>query len=193
MTEKQYTTALKRELRSLNREDRQTILDDCAEHFRLAAASGQSETEIARSLGTPVELAEEAREELGIEKFRETPAGNVARISLASISLLLFNAIVVVGPYAGLVGGLAGLWAGAVAIVASGIAAVLAIPLEPLLRLWIPMNHIAGVMPRVAFFFGGIAVTALGLLTCIGMIYLTKWFVDATVRYAKMTWRIAAK
>ena len=72
----------------------------------------------------------------------------------------------------------------------SGVAATLFVPLEPLLRIWLPIEQIAGVMPRVAVFFGGIAIAALGALAVIGMIYLTKWFVKATVKYARMTWRI---
>ena len=190
MTQKQYMSALKRELRGLSTEDRKTIMDDYREHFRQGLETGQTEAVIAEALGSPAELAEEAKEELGTEKFRETPAGNVVRMSMSGISLLLFNAIVVVGPYAGLVGGLAGLWAGAVSILVSGIGATLFVPLEPILRIWLPMDTIAGLLPRIAVFFGGIAIAALGALACIGMIYLTRWFIIATVRYARMTWRI---
>lgn len=193
MTGKQYLKALERELRGLNTDDRNSIMEDYREHFRQALESGQSEDSIAEALGSPGELAEEAKDELGIEGFSESAAGSVVRVSMASLSLLLFNAIVVVGPYAGLVGGMAGLWAGAISVLASGVAVTLAIPLEPLLRIWLPINHIAGVMPRVGIFFGGIAVAALGALACIGMIYLTKWFIEGTVRYAKMTWRIATR
>lgn len=190
MTQKQYMNALKRELRGLSTEDRRTIMDDYREHYRQALEAGQTEDAIAEALGSPAELAEEAREELGTEKFRETKAGNVFRMSMSGISLLLFNAIVVVGPYAGLVGGLAGLWAGAVSILVSGVGMTLFVPLEPVLRIWVTMDSIAGFTPRIAVFFGGIAVAALGALACIGMVYLTRWFIIGTVKYARMTWRI---
>ena len=193
MNRKQYMNALKRELRGLNAEDRKTILDDYDEHFRQSLAEGQSEDSIAAALGTPAERAAEAKEELGIEKFRESTAGSVVRISMASLSLLLFNAIVIIGPYAGLLAVVVSLWATAVSVTVSGAAMILSVPLEPLLRIWLPIEPVAGVMPRVAIFFGGISVSALGLLACIGMIYLTKWFIDGTVRYAKMTWRIATR
>ncbi len=190
MTEKQYLNTLKRELRGLSADDRRNIMDDYREHFRQSIEAGQTEEAIVEVLGSPADLALEAKEELGTEKFRETQAGSVIRISMSSLSLLLFNAIVVVGPYAGLVGAMAGLWAGAVSILVSGVAAALFVPLEPLLRIWLPLESIAGVMPRVAVFFGGIALAALGALAVIGMIYLTKWFIRGTVRYARMTWRI---
>ena len=138
MTEKQYLNALKRELRGLSTDDRRNIMDDYREHFRQSLEAGQKENAIAEALGSPVDLARDAREELGTEKFRETPAGSVFRVSMSSLSLLLFNAIVVVGPYAGLVGAMAGLWAGAVSILVSGVAATLFVPLEPLLRIWLP-------------------------------------------------------
>ena len=165
-------------------------MDDYQEHFRQSMEAGQTEESVGVALGSPADLARDAREELGTEKSRETPAGSVVRMSLSSLSLLLFNAIIVVGPYAGLVGGLAGLWAGAVSILLSGAAAALFIPLEPILRIWLPIGSIAGVMPRIAVFFGGIAITALGALAVIGMIYLTRWFILGTVKYARMTWRI---
>ena len=190
MTEKQYLNALKRELRGLSADDRRNIMDDYREHFRQSLEAGQTENAVAEALGSPADLALDAREELGTEKFRETSAGNVIRISMSSLSLLLFNAIVVVGPYAGLVGARAGLWAGAVSILVSGVAAALFVPLEPLLRIWLPLESIAGVMPRVAVFFGGIAIAALGALAVIGMIYLARWFIIGTVKYARMTWRI---
>ena len=193
MNRKQYMNALKRELRGLNAEDRKTILDDYDEHFRQSLAEGQSEDSIAAALGTPAALAAEAKEERGIEKCRESTAGSVVRISMASLSLLLFNAIVIIGPYAGLLAVVVSLWATAVSVTVSGAAMILSVPLEPLLRIWLPIEPVAGVMPRVAIFFGGISVSALGLLACIGMIYLTKWFIDGTVRYAKMTWRIATR
>ncbi len=193
MTEKQYLKALDRELKGLNGEDRKTIMDDYRDHFRQALSSGQSEQAVAESLGSPVELAEEAKEELGIEKFRETTAGNVVRVSMAGFSVLLFNAIFVIGPYAGLVAGMAGLWATALSVMVSGLASALAIPFEPLLRLWLPIELLMGVMPRIAILFGGITVAALGALACIGMIYLTRWFVRGTVNYAKMTWRIVTR
>ncbi len=191
MTEKEYLRSLARNLRGLNPEDRRTIMDDCREHFRQSRAEGLDEQDVAAALGAPADLAAEAREELGTERFRETPAGGVVRVSMASFAMLLFNLIFVAGPYAGLVGGMAGLWAGAASVLVSGIAVVLAIPLEPLLRIWLPINHISGVMPRVAALFGGTAVAAIGALMCIGMIYLTVWFARGTARYAKMTWRIA--
>ena len=190
LTEKQYLKALKRELRGLSGEDRQSIMDDYREHFLVSREEGKSAEEISKALGSSAELAAEAMEELGTEKFRETAAGNVMRISMSSLSLLLFNAIFVVGPYGGLVGAMAGLWAGAVSILVSGMAVVLAIPLEPLLRIWLPIEHIAGVMPRIAVFFGGIALAALGALAVIGMIYLSRWFVTGTVKYVRMTRRI---
>ncbi|RKX86700.1 MAG: hypothetical protein DRP70_09750, partial [Spirochaetes bacterium] len=124
-TEKQYLKALKRELRGLSAEDLQAVMDDYREHFRVSREEGKSEEEISGALGSPVDLAAEAMEELGTEKFRETTAGNVMRISMVSLSLLIFNAIVVVGPYAGLVGAMAGLWAAAVSILASGAAVIL--------------------------------------------------------------------
>ncbi len=190
LTEKKYLKALKRELRGMSEEDRRTIMDDYREHFRQSMEAGQSEETTAVALGNPADLALDAKEELGIEKFRETSAGNAVRMSLSSLSLLLFNAIVVAGPYAGLVAGLAGLWAGAVSILISGVAATLFIPLEPILRIWLPIERIAGVMPRLAVFFDGIAIAALGALAVIGMIYLTRWFIVGSVKYARMTWRI---
>lgn len=194
MNEKQYISALKRGLKTVDSEDREAILDDYREHFRLGRESGKSDEEITVSLGSPVEAAAAAVVELaGENRVGERTAGKAARVTVAGVSLLFFNAVFVVGPYAGIVGGLVGLWAGAISLVVSGVAVVLAVPAEPIVRLFVDYVTVPGVAIRVAAILAGIAIFALGGLACLGMTYLSRWFAVGTARYVEMNKRILIK
>ena len=196
MTEKQYMRLLRRELRRVSPDDRDAILADCREHFARGRESGQTEEGLARSLGHPSDVAAAAVTELGDKKQNESTAKSVLRISIGSLAILLFNLIFILGPYLGLVGGMIGLWAGALAIAVSGAAVALAVPLEPVLEIWIRGNQLMpmeGFMIRVAQFFGGIACVALGLLAVMGMILLTRLFIRGTAGYATLMYRIAVR
>lgn len=54
-----YIVELEQLLQDIPQEERQEILQDYREHFRLAQAEGKTQEEIARSLGTPEALAAE--------------------------------------------------------------------------------------------------------------------------------------
>jgi uncharacterized membrane protein len=194
MNEKQYAAALKRGLRTVDPEDRKAVLEDYREHFRMGRELGKSDDEIAASLGSPQEAAAGAVAELaGDNTGTEKTAGKAVRITVAGVSLLFFNAVFVVGPYAGIVGGLVGLWAGAVSIMVSGIAMILAVPAEPIVRLFVETATMPGVAIRVATILGGVAATSLGALACLGMVYVSRWFAIGTVRYIEMNKRILVK
>ena len=109
MTREQFMTELKRSLGRRPEAERNEILYDYEEHFRMGAADGKSEEEIARSLGNPRMLGKSFE----IDALLEAPASgagvtaaSVMRAVFASLSLTFFNVIVVLGPLLGLVGGM---------------------------------------------------------------------------------------
>jgi uncharacterized membrane protein len=194
MNEKQYVAALRKGLKSIDAEDREVVLGDYREHFRLGREAGKGDAEIASSLGDPGEAAAGAVAELvGEEGNREKTAGKAVRITVAGVSLLFFNAVFVVGPYAGLVGALVGLWAGAISLVVSGVAAILAVPAEPIVRLFVEYVTLPGAGIRIAVVLAGIATLSLGALACIGMTYVSRWFGIGTARYIALNKRILVK
>jgi len=188
MNKDQFLSQLRRSLASLREAERQEILYDYEEHFRMGLADGKSEEEIAQSLGNPRVIGNAYRIDAMLD---EPPEGGrvttvaVLRAVFASISLTLLNLIFVVGPFAGLVGVLAGLWAAAVAVLGSGIA----IMLQPFLPIPVQMGDVPLTNGPFAV-FTGLGTGALGLLACIGMVVLSRWFFRGVAAYIKFNARI---
>lgn len=194
MTKKQFMQTLGRYLGGVSEEDKQEILGDYEEHFRIGAEEGKSEETIAASLGDPGLLGRTIKVEYYADRAEDSgKIGNATRAVFASLSLGLFNLIFVVGPYAGLIGVLAGLWATAVALAVSGFATVLASIFEPLVRLFVPYVYEGAFWMHIAAFFIGTFLLSLGGLACIGMIYLSKWFFALTARYIRFNAKIIKK
>ena len=64
MNKKEFIHELKKNLKSIKKQDRDEILNDYEEHFRIGKKQKRKESEIAESLGDPKEIAKQAKEEL---------------------------------------------------------------------------------------------------------------------------------
>ncbi len=192
MTEKQFFTILKKNLRGLSEEDRHEILEDYAEHFRIGGEAGKNEDDISESLGNPAQIGKNSRMELLADKAeKESSIGNGVKVVLASLSLGFFNVVFIVGPYFGLVGVMIGLWATAVSVMLSGITVALAVIFYPIISLFVPnMFYPSGFVMNLAMFFAGIALFSMGSLAVIGMVKLSKLFYTGTVKYLQSNIRI---
>lgn len=187
MNKVEFFQKFERSLRGLPKEEKQNIIADFEEHFRNSAAEGRSEAETAETLGNPLSIGRLAKTELLVlEAEKNKTAKNVFRAVLAAAGLGLFNIIVVIGPFFGIVGVLIGLWAAALSLTLSGIGTVAAMAFTPLFRYFIgyPVTSILFAL------FAGIGLTAFGGLFGIGMVYVTKWFAKITLGYVKATVRI---
>ncbi len=190
MTQTQFLGQLKRSLSGLPAEEKREILYDYEEHFRIGTAEGKSEEQIADSLGNPRILGRSFRIESLLEESKKGHrAANVMRAVFASLSLGFFNVIITVPVYAGLVAALASLWAGAVSLAVTGVAVILAVILQPLLPAFINL----GGMSIPFLIFASIGISALGLLSLIGMWKLSQWFVMITGKYVTFNLRIIKK
>ncbi|NCN86279.1 DUF1700 domain-containing protein [archaeon] len=69
MNKKEFLQELKEHLIGLKEEDVKEILEDYEEHFRIGKRKKRKESEIAKSLGNPKEIAREVRREL--HKYKE--------------------------------------------------------------------------------------------------------------------------
>lgn len=190
MNKDQFLSQLRRNLASLPEAERQEILYDYEEHFRMGLADGKSEEAIAQSLGNPRVIGNAYRIDAMLDEPRE--GGRVTTVAVlravfASISLTFLNLIFVLGPFAGLVGVLAGLWAAAVAVLAAGLGMLL----YPICPETISIADLPVTATNSAFvFFSGLGTGALGLLACIGMMVLSRWFFRSVAAYIKFNARI---
>ena len=183
---------LRRSLRRMTEKEKDEILYDYEEHFRLGAAEGRTEEQIAAALGNPRSLGASYT----IDSLLEPAAGgggpsvgSVVRAVFASISLTFFNVIFILGPFLGLVGVLIGLWATAAALAVSGVGVIL----SPVAALVVPRWVTLYGMGPLFYVFAGIGVAGLGMLSGIGMWKVTQLFVRGTAAYLRFNARIVTR
>jgi uncharacterized membrane protein len=190
MNKQQFLDQLRRSLSGIPEEEKKEILYDYEEHFRSALENGQAEEEIARSLGNPRILGKTYRIETLLDKEKGGQrASNILRAVFASLSLGFFNVIITIPLYSGLLAGLVSLWAGAVSLALSGVAVIAGVILQPLL----PSFFTLGGLSIPFLIFSGLGVSALGLLSVIGMWKLSQLFFRMTARYVQFNVRIIKK
>jgi len=192
MNRQQFITELKKGLGAMPESEKREIVADYEEHFRMAAADGRSEEGTAQALGNPRVIGRSYGIDAMLEGSKEGGAAgarSVVRAVFASLSLTIFNAIFVLGPMAGLAGGMIGLWAAAVSLPLAGLAAVA----SPVAVLVAPGIFTMGGVSPVFMVFAGIAVAALGVLAVIGMAELTRLFVGMVAAYVRFNARIVTR
>ena len=186
MNKKEFLERLSELIHDLPKEEREDILFDYEEHFRIGIEKGREEGEIAVSLGDPKIIARQSRVGSIInEAEKTTSANNIIRAIFAAVGLGFFNLVIVLGPAIGLIGILVALFAVGFAVTISGIAVVFVTLMGPVFvwNIYIPFAAVVSI-PL------GIGLTALGLLSIIGAFYLTKLFYKLSVNYLKMNLQI---
>nr|WP_317413374.1 DUF1700 domain-containing protein [uncultured Solibaculum sp.] len=178
MNKQEFLNQLRAALAPLPAVEREDILADYEEHFRIAGETGHSEETVAAALGDPRELARIYIEGMDPPPFDPTDptlggkaAYPYAKGSRASnghpwivTGVVLFNVFIGAWMLLGLIGAWIGLWMVPIAIALAGIASIVA-------GIFIPMA-----MSKWTFILAGIALIALGILAVIGMVYVTKYF-----------------
>jgi len=186
MNKKDYIAKLSKLIHDLPKEEKEDILFDYEEHFRIGLENGRNEEEIAISLGEPKTIARQIRAESMIkEAEKTTSANNIIRAIFAAVGLGFFNLVIVLGPAIGLVGILIGLFAAALSITVSGGAILFVGIFDSILEwgMYIPLAPIVSI-PL------GIGLIAIGLLFIIGVFYLSKIFYGLSLSYLKMNLQI---
>lgn len=192
MNAQQFIAELRKGLGGMAEAEKREILADYEEHFRMAAADGRSEEQAAQALGNPRVIGRSYRIDSMLDESREGGAAGakaVVRAVFASVSLTFFNILFVLGPLAGLAGGMIGLWAGAVSLPIAGLAAIL----SPIAVLVAPQHVTLGGVSPLFVLFAGIGVAALGLLAVIGMWQLTRLFIRMIAAYVRFNARIVTR
>jgi len=190
MNKEQFLSQLRRSLSGIPEDEKKEILYDYEEHFRSGLENGQEEEEIVRSLGNPRVLGKSYRIESLLDKERGGDrASNILRAVFASLSLGFLNVIITIPLFAGLFAGLAGLWAGAVSLAVSGAAVIVGVILQPLFPAFISL----GALSIPFLIFSGLGISALGLLSVIGMWKLSQLFFRMTAKYVQFNVRIIKK
>jgi uncharacterized membrane protein len=201
MNKETFLTQLKRSLSGLPEAEKREILYDYEEHFRIGMEKGKSEEQIATALGNPRVLGKSYRIDalLGPERDpaegeatsgrSRNRAGRILRAVFASVSLGIFNALFVVGPFVAAAAVLVSLWATAASLALSGVAILVGLVLAPFLP------RIVGLAAAEVIFavLAAAGIGALGVLAGVGMLKLTRWFWLGIEKYVRFNLRIIRK
>ncbi|GAG84202.1 unnamed protein product [marine sediment metagenome] len=186
MNKKEFLGRLSELIKDISEEEKEDILFDYEEHFRIGLEKGRKEEEIAASLGDPKVIAKQSRASCILKEAEKTTSvNNIMRAIFAAVGLGFFNLVIVLGPAIGLIGILVALFAVAFAITVSGAAVLFGTLMGPVFawNMYIPFAAVVSI-PL------GIGLTALGLLTIIGAFYLAKFFYKLSISYLKMNFNI---
>ncbi|NLY46098.1 MAG: DUF1700 domain-containing protein [Tissierella sp.] len=183
MNKDDYLKQLRNNLYGLSQEEINDIVLDYEEHFQIGLSKGKSQEEISNELGSPRDIAKNYinqssgayREEIITVRHNDTAWKFVLLILLG-----LFNLVIVLGPYIGLVGILLGIFGLGVGLFFAGIGILFGVPFVAIGS--IGQLHI---LTAIGFCIGFIG---LGILIVLLGVYLAKLLYRLTVKYIK--WNI---
>lgn len=189
MNRVEFMETLRDELRGFPENEIADILYDYEEHFEIGISKGKTEEEIAKELGNPRNIAKSYRVSSRINAAEANPSTkNLFKAILAAVPLGFFNLVFVLGPFIGIVGLLAGVYAIGLSFSVTGIGLFFGTFLEPFFSGYINV----GPYPIVSISFG-IGFAALGILILIGCFYLTKYLYNVIIRYLRWNIKIITK
>ncbi|MCQ6268313.1 DUF1700 domain-containing protein [Fictibacillus sp. WQ 8-8] len=172
MVQNEFLSQLKDQLKELPEADRQDILYDYEEHFRLGLEEGKTEEEIAASLGQPKAIAKEVKAEFRVKEAKSKPSfESVVKAVLSTVSLGFFNLIFILGPFFAVVGVLLSIYAASIGLLLSPIAVLFG---------W---GQLGGSANWLMGLFSIVALLSAGVLLGVASIVLTRWFVRVLIKY----------
>lgn len=181
MNKEQFLKQLEEHLYSLSRDERQDVLKDFEEHFAIGIEKGETEQHIAASLGLPKQIAKEVLSNYNLEEpetIVQQSEPDLARTIMITILLVMFNLIIMLGPFMALFGIIFSGWVTGLVFIASPFLFLLKVMLMP------DQAHLFEL-------FMTIGLAGLGILLGIAMFYITRFSIQLTVRYVKFNIRIA--
>ncbi|MDF2675544.1 MAG: hypothetical protein K0R09_3816 [Clostridiales bacterium] len=189
MNKQEFMGKLSYALANMPSEEKNDILYDYEEHFRIALEKGKTEEEAAGDLGNPEAIAKAYKANAAINKAEaDKSVKHITGAVFAVLGLGFVNLVFILGPYLGIVGALLGFFAASVGIVVAGIVGVIAAIFQPVLPEIISMPVNQG-----AVIFAMVGLGCLGLLMFIGCCYLAKLLYTVTIKYLKFNLRIIQK
>ncbi|TCT14063.1 putative membrane protein [Natranaerovirga pectinivora] len=178
MTQKEYLSLLEESLGNINNDDKEEILFDYREHFRLGLLEGKSEEEIIKALGSPKQLAKQFKVETLIKEAETKKSlSSIIGAIMAALGLGFFNLLIGIWPFMIMLILIISLFAAAISITGMG-----------LVSFFTSLFNFNDFFQSTGFVFYSIFTTSLGLLSLIGVYSLSKWFYDLALGYLR--WNI---
>lgn len=196
MNQQEFIHSLHRELEQLPHNERKEIIADYKQHFLVYLRQGKSEEEIASLLGTPKSIAKLYKAEYRVKQAElESSAHNILHAVGAVLSLGLFNLLMVLGPFLGMVGALMALFCAGAAVSLTGVilfaGSLVSIFIPGAVDL--PAALSSNTLTLAATLSMSVGFAAMGLLFIIGDYYLGRIFYRGTLRYLRFHIRLSRK
>ena len=178
MTKLEFFQQLNKLLAKLPDSEKEDIMQDYEEYFAFGLQDGKSEEQIVSALGSPKQISKELLASYHVERATSTSTtANIFRAVWAVIGLGFFNLIIVLGPFAVLLG-----------LIVSGWLAGASFLLAPVLFV---LNVIFNIDAFSLFdLFVSLALCGLGFFIIIGMFTATKSIRNGFIRYLKYNMRL---
>lgn len=191
LSKNEYLSKLKVCLKNLPEEDRNEIIYDYEEHFRIGIEKGKTEADIAQSLGSPEILAREFKVSFAVNQAEQSKSTeNIFKAVFATVSLGFFNLIFVLGPFLAVLGVVLGFFIAAIGISIAGIILFSLSIFNPgYYPWWISIPGILMVNP-IGTMFLGLGFACLGLLLLIFTITFAKFVYQLMIQYLKFNVKI---
>lgn len=184
MNKEEYLKKLSKLIKKVSIEDKNDILLDYDEHFRIGVENGRTEEEIAEALGDPKNVAKQIKADYMVKRAEDKPSPtSIIEAVVAVAGLGLINMFVVV-PSLILAVIIIGLIAAGSAVIIMGVI----ITVSPLLHVFFPnliYLPLKGGVGTLLMVLGGICITILGTFFVIVMTYAANKLYKIVIKLLK--------
>ena len=184
MDKRGFMRELEYHLRNLPVSERKDILQDYDDHFKIGEIDGKAEQDVILELGSPRMIAQDkvAKHQVVSRATDSTDPvyqhkSNTLRSLFLTIVLILFNLIIMVGPFIGVLGVLVSFWAVAISFTLAPFAWLFSFFVYPGTDVW-------------AEFFVVLTLASVGILIGVAMVFITKICYRIVKSYLKWNVRI---
>jgi uncharacterized membrane protein len=186
MNKEDYLKKLTRLIKKLPKEDREDILLDYEEHFRIGIEKGRSEEEISKALGNPETVAKQIKAEYMVKKAENKPsAGSMIDAVVAVTGLGLFNLIFIAVPALAVAAVILTLVVAGLGVIFVGILTMLSPLLQVIFPQYVHLPVNSGILGILILVVGGIGLTVMGTFFVTIMTYVANRFYKAVIRHLK--------
>jgi uncharacterized membrane protein len=188
MNRKQYFDILEKNLKSLDKEETDDILQDFTEYFEIGIERGRTEQELMASLGSPKTLARQIMFESYVKQAEKSAsAAHIGKAVFTSIGLSFFNLIFILPLFLIIFSILSALFIVAVAISAAGVTGAIGSLFLPVISQYVTFNTFIHPAVMVFAFLG---IGAFGVIFFIGDIFFSRFLFRLTARYLRFNLEI---
>lgn len=176
MNKEAYLSELLQGLKSLPPDEQEDIMADYREHFEQAQLRGRSEQEVIIRLGNPRIIAREVLAQYRLQMAYKTPTfSNVINAVMATVSIGLFNIVIVFIPFVASLLLLAGVYGFAIFLLISPVLLII--------------QHLS-LSVFISDFFFMLGLIGIGLLLMVAAVKVTGLYYKLVVRYLQFNLKV---